>query len=184
MCGAVVTYNIDKTLALATLGKTDDTKLFKPELLEKAENGDLATHTLKIDDKEILSYFLGNRTILYPGGDPTVEVDFSKTPGISSLTIGEEDAPGFRKELKVQESKMIFGKRPKEYKFDLKCGEQEFTGYIRDMVANEFTAFVSIPCTIPKELLDAAAKGTVSRFTVQSQGDNTNQVAEIVLSGK
>lgn len=71
-----------------------------------------------------------------------------------------------------------------EYPFELSCGDQDFVGYIRDMEANEFTAFVSVPCTIPQELLDAAAGGTVSKFTVYSQGDSTNQVAEIVLSGK
>jgi translation initiation factor 1 (eIF-1/SUI1) len=37
---------------------------------------------------------------------------------------------------------------------------------------------------IPQELLNVAAEGTVSRFTVHSQGDKKEAVAEIVLSGR
>ena len=40
-----------------------------------------------------------------------------------------------------------------------------------------------IPCAIPEKLLDAASRGTVSKFKVQSTGDRQEEVAEIVISG-
>ena len=69
-----------------------------------------------------------------------------------------------------------------EHAVQFTSGGRKFRGYIRNLKDNEFTAFVRIPCTIPKSLLDAAAGGTVSKFTVKSTGDRPASVAEIVIS--
>jgi len=177
--GALMVYNVDKTVALATLGKTPETQLFNPKLVEKARTGELATYTLKFDDTAILTYWLGNRRTLYAGGAPTVELDFAGTAGISRLRFGRQAAADFVAVLPVYAPKTA---TRQEHAFEMICDGRTYRGYVRNLQDNEFTAFVRIPCSIPLELLDAAANGTVSKFTVRSKGEDEEDVAEIVFS--
>lgn len=187
LSGALMVYNLNKEIGLATLGLTDDTRLFRAELVEKAKNGTLVSHTIRFDNTEVLTYWLGNRTDGYRGGNPTVQVDFSGTPDIESLKINGRTIPGFEKVLRVYDLSSGGATAPEvksEYKIEFQSGSKTYVGYLRNLEDNEFTAFMRIPCAIPQNLLDAAAEGTVSKFTVQSTGDQKERVAEIVISAK
>jgi len=187
LSGALMVYNIDATVGLATLGKTAETWVFNDELLRKAADGQLATYTIAFDEKDIITYWLGNRITPYFGGQPTVELDFSGTPGISEVRINGMKLVKSRCTVPVYSYVTQNGyTRPekKEHRLELKAGSRSYHGYVRNLADNEFTAFVRIPCSIPSKLLDAASAGTVSRFTVQSTGDEKQDVAEIVISGK
>jgi hypothetical protein len=186
LSGAMMVYNMDRTTALATLGKTAETRLFNDELFGKAMQGQLATYTISFDGKEIITYWLGNRRHLDAGGMPTVELDFSETPGITQLKIGSGKPKNFVQTVPVFVVKKEDGierQEPAEYSIHFACGSRQYHGYIRNLKDNEFTAFVRIPCAIPEKLLDAASRGTVSKFKVQSTGDRQEEVAEIVISG-
>ena len=182
-------YNLDATVALATLGKTAETKVFSDELLRKALAGQLASGTISMDDREVITYWLGNRLSDYAGGNPTVELDFSGTPGITQIKVNGRTAKEQRATVPVFDtaggSGPYYGERkPKEHSIQFQAGGKSFHGYVRNLKANEFTAFVRIPCAIPRRLLDAAAGGTVARFTLQSTGDRQEDVAEIVISAE
>lgn len=186
LSGAMMVYNMDRTTALATLGKTEETRLFNDELFRKATQGQLATYTISFDGKEIITYWLGNRRELDAGGMPTVELDFSETPGITQLKIGSAKPKDFVQTVPVYTVRKEDGieqQYPAEYSIQFACGNRQYHGYIRNLKDNEFTAFVRIPCAIPEKLLDAASRGTVSKFKVQSTGDRQEEVAEIVISG-
>ena len=137
----------------------------------------------------MLTYWLGNRTTLYAGGEPTVEVDFSGTPGIEKLWINGENVPGLVATLDVynvtidRNTKAVL-RTLREYMVEFRTAEHEYKGYLRNLKDNEFTAFVRIPCAVPKDLLQAADHGTVSRFEILSEGEKKEPVAELVLSGK
>lgn len=183
--GAIMVYNIDRTIALATIGRTDETRLFNPDLVEKAKSGVLANYTVSFDGTDVITYWLGNRVSLYGGGDPTVELDFSQTPGITSLKIDGASVKNFITTLGVYSMEKVGGvEMPvmREYPVEMICRGKKYQGYIRNLQDNQFTAFVRIPCTVSQKLLDAAAQGTVAKLTVQSTGENAESVAEIVLS--
>ena len=63
---------------------------------------------------------------------------------------------------------------------------REFSGYIRKLVDNEYTAFMRIPFDIPSKLFDAAARGTVSKYQIKSKGEDGDEteIAEIVFGVK
>ncbi|MBT5607630.1 MAG: hypothetical protein HN742_18930 [Lentisphaerae bacterium] len=192
LSGAMVFYNIDKTLDLATLGMTEDKWILNEELVTKARAGVLAKYTMEFENRPVLTYWLGNRTDLYAGGPPTVEVDFSGTPGITSMKINGRKVDGLSKTLNVylitrDPQTGTPRLNPVEYAIELNCGGKQYKGVLGKLLDNEFTAFVRIPCTIPRALLDAADKGTVARFVIMSEGDisgGREAVAEILVSSK
>jgi hypothetical protein len=182
LVGALMAYNLDSTVALATLGLTQDTAVFKPELIKVAQSGMLASQTIRYDNKEVLTYWLGNRHSLYPGGAPTVELDFSGTPGITSLSIDGESLPTFRKEIVLTDRNPR--RKEKEYPFQMTAGGTRYRGFIRNLKHNESTAFVAIPCAITQDLLTAVADGTVSQFSIKDPSHDNEDIAVIVLSGE
>jgi len=88
--GAIAVFNLDETLELATFGDSKETKLFNPEMIQKARDGILTNYTMSFDEKNVIVYWLGNRKNLYPGGAPTVELDFSVNPNVKAVTIDDE----------------------------------------------------------------------------------------------
>ncbi len=208
--GLLVVYNIDETIELATFGETEETRLFRQDMFKQAQNGVLGQYTISFDDKEVMSYWLGNRDSLYPGGQPTVEVDFSYTPELKSVTINGHTINSKKKVLyldKYHVCRLCDEKRHNSQEFSKTCKKNnnrshsiyvtvthknypikmetidgnKFQGYIRNLVSNKFTAFMSIPCEIPSELFSHAARGTISKLTVQSPDNNKRDVAEIVF---
>lgn len=192
LSGAMMFYNIDNALALATLGMTPDKYIFNEDLLQKARDGVLAKYTMQFEDRDVLTYWLGNRTNLYSGGDPTVEADFSGTPGITELRIGNRKVPAFREVLPVytvtkNKYTGLPEYSPREYEIKLTCSGAKYKGRLSKLRDNEFTAFVRIPCTIPEELMRAAQDGTVARFSIMSEGvgvGDPEPVAEILISAE
>lgn len=187
--GAMMFYNIDKTLGLAKLGLGNKV-ILDPRLVDQAGKGRLGKYTMKFDDKEVLTYWVGNRKQLFVGGTiSTVEVDFSWIPGISELLINGKPVEGFSRQLDVtslvKDAQGRFQLVPVEYKIEFTVQGKTYRGYLQKLKDNEYTAFVKIPCTIPPELLLAADQGTVSRFSVVcGEGDSKEAVAEIVISRK
>ncbi len=208
--GLMVVYNIDETIELATFGETDETRLFREDMFKSAEKGVLGQYTISFDDKEVISYWMGNRDSLYPGGQPTVEVDFSYTPELKNVVIDGYKVSSKKKVLHLDKyyvCRLCDEKRQHRQDFSTACNNNEkkkhsiyqtvthknypiemeteegqrFQGYIRNLVSNKFTAFMSIPCEIPSELFDHAARGTISKLTVQSPDDKKRDVAEIVF---
>jgi len=187
LSGAMVVYNLDPTVSLATLGKTEETRMFSEALLQKAQDGQLACHTISIDDRDVITYWLGNRRQAYRGGEPTVELDFSGTPGISSLKVGGKTIKDKVATVLVYKTVVVGGmvrNIQQDHRLEITADGSRFHGYVRNLRDNEFTAFVRIPCAIPQRLLDAAKEGTVAKFTVRSSGDRPEDVAEIVISAK
>lgn len=193
LTGALMVYNVDNTVGLATIGKTVDTLLFNEEMLRKAQNGHLSRYTIALDSKDVVTYWLGNRTSPYRGGIPTVELDFSAIPGISELKVNGRRKDQFLSTVAVFKTELGISRTlPRqrvlvniglEHRIEFTANGKRYQGFVRKLVDNEFTAFVRIPCSIPQSLLDAAAAGTISRFTIQSTGDSQENVAEIVISG-
>ena len=189
LSGAFMVRNMDKEVALATLGKTDDTKMLNNDLVRTALKGQLASYTVSFDGKDVITYWLGNRKKSYTGGDPTVELDFSHIPGISMLKVGNRLREDKRAVVKIYAPEKKYDSRLQrmvssqlEHPIEFTADGKKYRGYVRKLRDNEFTAFVCIPCTIPESLLKAAAGGTVSKFTVMSTGDNPESVAEIIIS--
>jgi hypothetical protein len=189
LSGAFMVRNMDKEIALATLGKTDDTKMLNNDLVRTALKGQLASYTVSFDGKDVITYWMGNRKKSYIGGDPTVELDFSHIPGISMLKVGNKLCDDKRAVVKVYAPEKTYDSasqrmvsRQLEHPIEFTADGSKYRGYVRKLRDNEFTAFVCIPCAIPESLLKAAAAGTVSKFTVMSTGDAPESVAEIIIS--
>lgn len=189
LTGAFMVHNVTKTASLATFGLTEDTKVFNSKIFAKAKQGMLATGTIAFDDRNVVTYWLGNRTKLHAGGEATICMDFSGTHAISELRIEDKKVEGFASDLKVwRYAKGARGTMIKlgsqEYRLEFTAAGKRYNGFIRELKDNEFTAFVKVPCSIPKDLLDSAAGGTVSKYSVKTSGDNPENVAEIVFSVK
>lgn len=208
--GLLVVYDIDETLELATFGESEETRLFNLDIFRQARQGVMGQFSITFDNKEVMRYWLGDRDSLYPGGQPTVEVDFSHTPRLTDLTINGKEIEDKKQVLKLNKYYLCslcdekrqeaddFGKdceesnsgrhKPyltvthKNYPIEMATTDgKRYQGYIRNLVTNVFTAFMSIPCEIPPELFDNAARGTISKLTVQSPGEEKQKVAEIVF---
>ena len=190
-CGAIMVFGVDETMELAAFGKNVDTEIFREDFLKNAKSGILMNYTQTLDDKPVFTYWLGNRRNLYTGGAPNVEVDFSQISGLKELEINNRKYKKKWAVLDVYDKPQLRyyqGYMPrlikKKHEFQMVMDDDTaFRGYIRNLVANASTAFVRIPCSIPKDLLSAAANGTVSNFTVYlEEGDEAKTpVAEIVF---
>ena len=149
----------------------------------------------------VFAYWLGNRNALYAGGNPTVEVDFSEIPNIESFSVTGLETQNYCDPLDAYgpqsgqqcpwyQDKSGAGNyrtspkpvgRQYESRMTLANGTR-YRGYIRNLRANAYTAFVRIPCIIPQELLDASAEGNISRFTVYFGTEPDKEpIAEIVF---
>ena len=179
LSGAMVVFNLDMTVELASFGKNDETRLFKPDLIEKALKGILTEGIISFDEKARIVYWIGNRKHLYAGGEPIVEVDFSKNPGITELKVNDKVVDDFIAEVPVYVDFTTGNKSKKDNEFTIKFNNGgKFKGYIRNIEDNPTTAFVKIPCTLPQNLLDAAAKGTISKLKILSDGKVKDEAKE------
>jgi len=198
--GAMIVFNTTPEISLATFGASDETRLFDPTMLEKAESGVLANYSITFDDNEVIVYWLGNRKILFPGGEPNVEMDFSVTKDIKEVKINRTkqrdlvsiilNVYGPREKIRGSDNRYVIDRITGKYKTKadtaiyklemLHANGKRYSGYIKNLKDNAFTAFMRIPCEIPSELFNAANKGTISKFTVTS-GENDEGVAEIVF---
>jgi len=187
LSGAMLVYNVDSTLALATLGKTEQTRIFNVELSEKAAQGILTTYTVHFDGKPVLTYFLGNRMSQFAGGDAIVELDFSANTDISQLRVNGENLTTFRPALPLFNvvTDAATGNvrlQPTEYSFTMISAGNAYRGIIRLNNANESTAFVGVNCRIPDDLLESARQGTVARYSIKTE--NGQQIAEIMIRAR
>ncbi len=200
-CGAIMVCNADEILELAAFGRTADTRMFKTELLTQVSKGVLVKQRVSYNGRPVFAYWLGNRNVLYAGGNPTVEVDFSQTPNIESFSVtglktrdycamldvygpqSGQQCPWYQDKSNAEN--YISSPRPvgKQYEFRMALANGiRYRGYIRNLTSNAYTAFVRIPCIIPQELLDAAADGRVAIFTVHFGTEADKEpIAEIVF---
>lgn len=185
LTGAVAVFNVTKTLELATFGHTEETQVFNPDLVQKAREGVLTNYTVSFDGEPRLVYWLGNRQEPFLGGEPTVELDFSKNDGLDTLMVNGEEQDAFVVTLPVYENVKEDGQvrqRKCEHSFALTMADgRKFRGYIQNLSDNAYTAFVKVPCEIPDSLYQAASRGTIAKFTVYSEGEAREAVAELVF---
>ena len=184
LCGAMMVVNVDETVALATFGRTQETKLFSPQFLSKAAQGVLTSYTITFDEQPVILYWLGNRTSQYAGGPPDVELDFSGIRGLTELRINGKRIDGFVTTVSVYGAPANTGMAAPKAKHTLEMtltNGRKYKGYIKNLRDSAFTAFVRVPCVVPPTLFQAADGGTISRFTVVSEGDRKEDVAEIVF---
>lgn len=188
--GAMVFYNYDSEMELTSFGLSDESKLFKSELLTKVDEGVLGNNTVKFDGKPRITYWIGNRTSSFTGGNPTVELDFSKA-NLAEVHVNGEPIENMSSVVPVfEEIENDYGGWDSvalDHKIYMKSLDgREYTGYIRKLVNNEYTAFMSVPFDIPNKLYDAAARGTVSKYQIKAKGDDGQEtaIAEIVFGAK
>jgi hypothetical protein len=183
LSGALIVFNLDNTVELASFGKSAETILFKPEIIEKALNGTLTEGTISFDDKPRIRYWIGNRNKLFIGGEPTAEVDFSKNTDITELKIAGRTIDNFVGEVSIyKKDKSEKKKTENEFYIKFKNGKA-FKGYLRNIEENATTAFVKIPCTIPQNLLDAAEKGTIAKLKIHAEGTQKAETIESATTG-
>lgn len=184
LCGAMMVVNVDKVVALATFGRTDDTKLFSTDLLAKAGSGVLGKGTIAFDNKPVIFYWIGNRT--KPGfpANSTVELDFNDVPNIVQVRVNDWDVKDRIAVVDVfTTTRDNYGphESPATHKVGLRLKSgAKYVGYIRNLRADVFTTFMKVPCKIPADLFEAAEKGTIAKYTVTA-GDDKQEVAEIVF---
>lgn len=186
LTGAMMFYNIDKAASYATFGIGENSPVILDEnLLNQAREGRLGKYTMQFDGRDVMTYWVGNRTELYVGKKDTLEIDFSGTEGISGLRIDKKEQDCLVKTFGLYEARAdgTTSRKPAEYAVEFSVGDKKFRGYLHNLKFNEFTAFVQIPCAIPKDLLHAASQGTVSKFLIicGDEGSKT-AVAELVIS--
>jgi hypothetical protein len=187
LSGAMYVTGVDDVVALATFGRSEETKLFDPEFIDKAKGGVLTHYTITFDGQPVIRYWLGNRTEPSAPGQPTVELDFSETDGVSSLKIDGKAAKGRVSVLDVytsvpDPSTGALHRVPRTYRIEIRqTNGSRYVGYIRQLQATPFTTFVRVPCSIPSELFDAADQGTIAKFSVYPEGDKDHPVAEIIF---
>jgi len=117
LSGCMAVFNIDETHSFALFGKSESTKLFRPDLIRKAKEGILTNYIQSFDGKNIFIYYLGNRETLYPGGSPTVELDFSEIKNLKAVFIEGKKVDPIKAIIK-------FNKNPNYFWYTCKyCGE-------------------------------------------------------------
>ena len=94
LCGAMTVSGLDETVTLATFGKNEQTCLFSPGLIQEAQNGTLACNVITFDNKPIIRYWLGNRTVADDPAEPTAQLDFSKIPNLLTVRVNGKKANG------------------------------------------------------------------------------------------
>jgi hypothetical protein len=178
--GALAVVNMDEAIALATFGESKDTRLFNPEMIEKAKSGVLSHGTIAFDETTVMLYWMGNRQKRSIGKDRTLEVDFSETVGISQLKINQRTYKDFVATVNTDTINETPQKISHKLEITLSNGKL-YRGYIRTEKTNAFTTFISLNCNIPVTLFDAADKGTISNFKVYTPGDVPEELVEIIF---
>lgn len=183
--GAMAFFAYEQDMEFATFGADYETALISEEIIDKVSDGILGSHTISYDDRPRIKYWVGNRSTLYSGGAPTVEVDF-RNANIKKLKINGEEVANLQAELAIYEEPEDGGRtRKKQYKLEFETYEGgKFGGYLKELIDNEYTAYMKIPCDIPEELFEAASKGTVSKFDVMSKSEESaegTRIAQIVF---
>jgi len=186
LCGAMLVTDVNETVALATFGKTDSTKLFSPEMLNKARKGILTNYTIQMDQTRVIRYWLGNRTRPSAPGSPTIELDFSGTSDLSEIRVNGTRLKGALAVLNVYH--LSYNLRTNTttssnatYRLEMVRKGQRYSGYIRDLRSNAYTTFVRLSCSLPDSLFTAADQGTVSKFTISPEEAQNMPVAEIIF---
>ena len=185
LCGAMMVVNVNETVALATFGKSADTKLFPPDVISKAKDGVLAEYTISFDGQPVIKYWLGNRRKLYAGGKPNAELDFSAVRGLHKVRVAGssgKDLAVVARAYAPQPADAGQAGSPSAHRLEIDMANgAKYRGYVRNLTANDYTAFARVPCTIPSRLFDAADRGTIAKFTVFSGTLRREEVAEIVF---
>jgi len=179
----------DRGVELALFGLKKDTKLFNIKMLNETRKGHLTEYTITFDNKEVIKYWMGNRKTLYAGGAPNVEFNFSGNKNLKKIMINDEKIEhGFCVLDVYLTSKKTRAKylinRPLSYEIKMVDSDgHKYKGFITDLKGTIYTAFVTVPCTIPPELFKAARNGTISKFTVYTQENDKKKtaVAKIVF---
>ena len=198
LCGAMLVVNVDEIVALATFGKSEETKLFSQEYVTKSRGGVLTSYTIMFDNKPVIYYWLGDRTKPAPPGRPTVELDFSGIENLSQVTIQGRRVRGATCVLDVYE--YVYEDRvtykygyaqqithvktvAKTHKIEINLSDgRKYLGYVRNLKPSAYAAFLRVPCAIPTKLFEAADKGTIAKYSVvHSQGNRDTLIAEIVF---
>ena len=187
LCGAMMVIDVDETVALATFGKAEETRLFAQEFVRKSRTGVLTDYTISFDGKPVIMYWLGDRKSPSEPGNPTVEMDFSGTAGVKEIRINDRRVSDWMAVLDV----FKMGRDPQtrqpvtlpvSHKIEIELNDgRAYNGYIRNLRPNAFTTFVQLPCSIPQSLFEAADKGTIAKFSVFPEGQKETPVAEIVF---
>ena len=178
--GALAVYNVDTTLDGVTLGDSEATRLFNPIILDKVRRGLLSSYTIKLNDKPRITYWLGNRTRPFSNGSPTVELDFSRTR-LAELRIDGRLVADLRAEVAIYDPELEDRRKLQhELWIRLKDG-RVFEGQIGQLGDNLFTAFMRIPCRLPKGLFDAAVDGSTVKLSILSEGSDRQRIARIIL---
>lgn len=174
--GAIAFYNYNDDIEFATFGRNKETELISPDVLAKADAGLLGFHTITFDGLPRISYWVGNRTDAYKSGAPTVELDFSAV-NLKEVRVNGKLATNGKAVLPVFKPYNGLPVLEKEkHKIYMRTHDGvEYEGYIKDLDSNEFTAFMKIPCDLPKSLFEAASKGTVAKFDITSKNSNGNE---------
>lgn len=179
--GALAVYNLDHAVDGLTFGKTGATQIFRPELLAQARGGLLSSSTIQLDGKPRVTYWLGNRSLPWVGGKPTVELQFSGSR-VTDVRIDGVEARDLRMELAVPEPG--WGDAEQRHSLWVRLDDgREFDGHVARLVHNEFTTFMRVPCALPDALFTAARDGAV-KLSIRSQGPQPAVIAEIVLNAR
>ena len=194
MTGAVMVVNVDESLSLASFGKSEDTKIFAPDLIDQVRNGVLGKGVLKFENRPVLFYWLGNRRKPLMPGAATIELDFSGIPGLAELRVKGRRVRSMTPELRVYQAyrrlqkisegryRHVWAYKPTSYPFEMRLSDGErLRGYIKVLKANEMTTFLRIPCVIPPKLIEVAKQGSLAKYTVTT-GKDEQAVAQLIFS--
>ena len=178
--GALAVYNVDPTLNDFVFGRSRATKLFNPELLDKVRRGLLSSYTIKLNDEPRITYWIGNRTLPFRDGAPTVELDFSRTE-LAELRIDGLPVDDLRVEVAIYEPGLE-GQRKQQHELWIRLKDgRVFEGQVGELGDNLFTAFMRIPCKLPRGIFDAAADGPTIKLSIMSEGGDRQRIAQIIL---
>jgi len=202
LTGALMVVNIDKTVGLATFGNAPETRLFLADLVKKAHEGALSKGTITFDEKPVIFYWLGNRTQQNVPDRPSLELDFGAIQDLAEVRVNGSRRDDRIAVVEVFDIKQqptgtvaidmwVLGIRPegstrtiyteKVHKIEIVLTSgAKYVGYIRNLRANAYTAFVRVPCSIPANLFAEADKGTIAKYTVTA-GEAKEPVVEIVF---
>jgi hypothetical protein len=184
--GAMAVYNLDLATSAVSFGRTPGATLFGDAVLEQVRLGALVRHTLRYGDEDRLSYWIGNRPGGFTGGVTTVVLDFSSTAGLAEVRLGKHESDDFM--LTVPAHSIKKGKRgviiytPLSHEVTLtRAGGQHYTATVSGIADSPYSAFMTIPITIPADLFTAADSGAGAKLILQPEGADA-PVAKIYLT--
>ncbi len=142
--------------------------------------GLLSSYTIKLNDEPRITYWIGNRTWPFRDGSPTVELDFSRTQ-LAELRIDGLPVDDLRAEVAIYDPELE-GQRKLQHELWIRLKDgRVFEGQIGELGDNLFTAFMRIPCKLPKGVFDAATHGSTVKLSILSEGSDSERIAQIIL---